>query len=43
MEMPKNYFTYMGNLMNKINKVETDSWIQRIDWQLSKEWGLGAA
>ena len=27
----KYHFTYMWNLINKINKVETDSWIYRTD------------
>ena len=35
-------FSYMWNLMNKINKVETDLWIQRTDWQRSEGMGLGA-
>ena len=29
-------FTYMWNLMNKTNKIETDSCIQRTDWQRSE-------
>ena len=34
-------FTYMWNLMNKINKMGTDSTIQRSDWQLWEGLGVG--